>query len=64
MYCGYCFRKAQKKGIFCENHEYIWDTLCEKTKVQVNEKSKLSKRMFQIYVNKIIIVDDLNKCMK
>lgn len=66
MYCGYCYRKANN-GIFCDSHSYIWNTLCKKTQKQVEERindKSLHKRKLQIFVNKIMIMDELNKAFK
>lgn len=66
MYCGYCFRKAQN-GIFCETHSYIWGTLCVKTQEQIEEKINdkgLHKRKIQIFVNKVMIMDELNRAFQ
>lgn len=63
-YCGYCFRRARKNEIFCDVHCGLWNTLEEKTKKQVEEKlneKKLCNRRIQIFINKVMILDELNK---
>lgn len=64
MYCAHCFRKIERTdGVFCNIHIGLWDSLNEKTKNQIGEKlkDKIPKRKLQIFINKIMILDDLNK---
>ena len=60
--CAYCIRQC-KQGIFCDLHSHMWDALCERAQMQITKECKevKLKRKLQIYINRIVILDEVFK---
>ena len=65
--CAYCFDDTRHKYPICEKHKHIWDSLKMNTRVKVAtyvslfNNGKMNRRSLQIFINKIEILDELNK---
>lgn len=70
FYCAFCINDTRHKYPICERHIHKWDTLDEETKIKtysyVNlfNKREICRRVLQIFIHRIEILDELNRFKK
>jgi hypothetical protein len=66
FHCAFCCDDARHKFPMCERHIHKWETLNIETKIQIYShvnlfnKGESDRRMLQIFIHRIEILDELN----
>lgn len=65
--CAFCVDATTHKFPICEKHLHKWEILHTRTKVQVYShvnlfnKGESNRRMLQIFIHRIEVLDELNR---
>lgn len=67
FHCAFCINDSRHKFPICERHIHKWETLDHETKRQIYSHVNLfntgasNRRMLQIFIHRIEILDELNR---